>query len=256
VTSVEPLTLVLLVALIALAAFVNGTIGFGFALLAVNALALVLDAKTGVIAMSVITPVVSGMQVVHHRTHRPPTRRLASLLVAGLVGSAIGAQVLVSLPATAISLALGVFTIWFAVRSLRAEPLPIGGARERWLGPVAGLIGGISNGALGASGPIFGSYLAAIGLRGREFAFAISIVFFSMSMVRVGVLAALDQFTTTLVLIGLALTVPSILAQSLGLWFQGRVPARTLFRGVLVVLLLAGLNLLVRAAWAIVGPPA
>lgn len=243
----DPLALAVLVLLIVLAAFINGTIGFGFALLAVNALAIVLDAKSGVIAMSLITPFVSGLQAWHHRKRAALAGRLRTMLLGALVGSILGTQLLVLLPATVIGAALGAFTVWFVFDSLRRRRPPIGGTMQRWLAPVTGLVGGVSNGALGASGPVFGTYLVAIGLRGVDFAFAISLVFFLMSVLRVGQLSLLGQYTTSLAVVGLALVVPAVLAQYVGLWFKGRLPAEALYRGVLALLFLAGVSLLVRA---------
>lgn len=252
----EPLAFGVLLVLIVVAGFINGTIGFGFALLAVNALALVLDAKSGVIAMSLITPIISGLQVWHHRERVPLAHRIGSMLIAALVGTALGTQLLVLLPPPAIGAALGLFTVWFVFDSLRRRRPPLTRSRQRWLGPVTGLIGGLSNGALGASGPVFGTYLVAIGLRGADFAFAISLAFFTMSIVRVGLLTALDQYAAALVVLGIGLAVPAVLAQYAGLWFKGRLPAETLYRGVLVFLFLAGANLLVRAAIDVLGGPA
>jgi uncharacterized membrane protein YfcA len=245
--TLEPLTVVVLVLLIVVAAFINGTIGFGFALLAVNALALVLDARNGVIAMSLVTPFVSGLQALHHRDRAGLARRLRAMLLAALVGSLVGTQLLVLLPAPAIGAALGAFTVWFVLDSARGRRPPIGGSTQRWLAPATGLVGGVSNGALGASGPVFGTYLVAIGLRGVDFAFAISLAFFMMSVLRVGQLAVLGQYTTSLAMVGLALVVPAVLAQYVGLWFKGRLPAAALYRGVLALLFLAGASLLVRA---------
>lgn len=250
--SLEPVAIVALVVLISIAAFVNGTIGFGFALLAVNALAFVLDARNGVIVMSTITPIVSGLQTIHHRRHRSIVRHFRTLLLAALVGTVIGTFLLVNLPGPAISAALGLFTVWFALNALRAERPPISGATQRWLGPVAGLVGGISNGALGASGPVFGTYLTAIGLRGTEFAFAISIAFFVMAILRIGLLASLGQYTVALLALGLALAVPAVLGQRMGFWFRGRLSPRTLYRAVIAILFVAGANLIVRAVASVV----
>jgi uncharacterized protein len=249
----EPLAFGVLLVLIVVAGFINGTIGFGFALLAVNALAIVLDPKSGVIAMSLITPIISGLQVWHHRDRLPLARRLRILLIGGMVGTAVGTQLLVLLPSVAIGAALGVFTVWFVIDSTRRRRPPLTGAMQRWLGPVAGLLGGVSNGALGASGPVFGTYLVAIGLRAADFAFAISLVFFAMGIVRVALLSALGQYTAPLVVLGFALAVPALLAQHVGLWFKGRVPAEALYRGVLLFLFLAGANLLVRAGLVVLG---
>lgn len=252
----EPVAIAALGSLMVVAAFINGTIGFGFALLAVNALAFIFGAKSGVIVMSVLAPIISGLQLWHHRDRRGLARRLGAMISGGIAGTLIGTQLLVFLPAAVISLALGLFTVGYVVDSLRTERPPIGGATQRWLGPIAGVIGGTSNGALGASGPVFGSYLTAIGLRGADFAFAISMAFFTLALARIGLLAALGQYTMELVAVGLGLALPSILGQQVGLWFKGRVPERTLYRAVLVILLVAGLNLLWRAAMTVTAPPA
>ena len=68
--AIEPLALAALLVLVVVAAFINGTIGFGFALLAVNALAFIFGAKSGLVVMSVLAPIVSGFQLWHHRDRR------------------------------------------------------------------------------------------------------------------------------------------------------------------------------------------
>lgn len=249
--TIDPFAMALLLVLIALAAFINGTIGFGFALLAVIALALVLDAKTGVVVTSLITPCMSGTQALHFRDRRHLVTRLRGVLAGGLLGTAVGTQLLIVLPSTLVTAALGVFTIAYVVDSLRASRPPLAGSTQRWLGPAAGFVGGVSNGTLGASGPVFGTYLTAIGLRARDFAFGISIVFFIMAVLRVGLLAGLGQYTPTILLLGVALAVPSVLVQRVGFWLKGRLPAETLYRGLLVLLLVAGANLLLRAATSV-----
>jgi uncharacterized membrane protein YfcA len=117
---------------------------------------------------------------------------------------------------------------------------------QRWLGPVAGAIGGISNGALGASGPIFGTYLTAVGLRGREFAVAISAAFFTMGLLRVGLLIGFQQYTVPLVGLALLLALPAVLVQRVGFHLQGRLDRTTVYRAVLVVLAVGGINLTIR----------
>jgi hypothetical protein len=172
--------------------------------------------------------------------------RVRSLVAAALIGSVIGTQLLVLLPAPAVAVALGAFTLWFVATSLRTEREALGATVQRWLGPVAGLIGGITNGAIGASGPILGSYLTAIGLRGPEFAVTISVAFFSMGVLRVGLLAVLGQYTGELLLLGVALAVPSLVLQRVGFFYQRRLPRMTIYRAVLIVLFVGGVNLLWR----------
>ena len=250
----EPVLLVLLVLAVSLAAFINGTIGFGFALLAVNVRAVVLGAKSGVVVMSLLAPIVSGLQLFPHRAFMPPWRRLAWLLGGALLGSIVGTQLLVVLPSPLISIGLGVFTVGYVALTLPGERPPLAGGTERRLAPLAGFVGGLSNGALGASGPVFGTYLTAIGLRGRDFAAAISGMFFTLSILRIGQLALLDQYAPSLLAIAALLIVPSVAVQRVGLWFRGRLPAALVYRGVLIVLALAGLSLIVRGVDGLIAP--
>ena len=242
-----PVALVVLVAAMFGAAFVNGTVGFGFALLAVNVLAVILGAKDGIIVLSLMTPFVAGLQVWHFRAHRSAAAsRLGLLIVFAVIGTAIGSQILVLLPGYLISLALGVLTVFDVLMELRGRRPPLASHTERRLAPVVGFVGGVSNGALGASGPVFGSYLIAIGLRGGEFVLAISTVFVAMSLIRNVVLAGLGQYTLTIVGLALLLLVPSLVGQRIGFWLRGRLPARTIERSILLLLLVASLNLLYR----------
>jgi len=241
-----PTILVALVVAIFGAAFVNGTIGFGYALLAVNVLAVVLGAKDGIIVLSLLTPLVSALHIWRYRRQVATLPRLRVLVLAAMIGAVVGTRILVLLPDYAISIALGLFTAFDALVELRGRRPPLGTIAERRLAPVAGFVGGVTNGTLGASGPVLGSYLIAIGLRGAEFAFAISVAFFAMSIVRTGALAVQDQYTTAAAWLALALLAPSVVGQRVGFWLRGRLAAATVERAVLIVLLLASLNLLYR----------
>jgi uncharacterized membrane protein YfcA len=117
---------------------------------------------------------------------------------------------------------------------------------ERRIAPAVGALAGVSNGALGASGPILGSYLLALGLTGRHFVFAISLTFAVMSAIRVGTLAVLGAYTLTVVLVGLGLALPAWIGQRLGFWLQGRLSPQAFQRVILVALLAASANLLYR----------
>lgn len=242
----SPVILLVLIASMFGAAFVNGTVGFGYALLAVNVLAVILGVKDGIIVLSLMTPIVAGLQVWHFRAYRATAGRLRLLILAALAGTAIGSQILVYLPGYLISLALGLLTVFDVFIELRGRRPPLTSRTERRLAPVAGFVGGVTNGALGASGPVFGSYLVAIGLRGGEFVLAISMVFVSMSLIRNVVLAGLGQYTPEIAGLALVLLVPSLAGQRIGFWLRGRLPAHAIERAVLVLLLAASLNLLFR----------
>jgi uncharacterized membrane protein YfcA len=235
-----------LAAVIFVASVVNGVAGFGFALVAVAAFAVVLEPRPAVVLVSLITPLLQTFQLRYHWAYRSVAPRLVPMLIAAGIGTIVGANLLVVLPGYVLAIALGLFALWYVVSSLRTSPMLVTPETERRIAPIVGGVAGISNGALGASGPILGSYLLAIGLTGRWFVFAISITFAVMSAIRVGTLAVLGAYTPTVLVLGLGLAVPAWLGQRIGFWLQGRLSAQAFQRVILVALLIASANLLYR----------
>jgi hypothetical protein len=244
---VDALVVVILAMVFLLGSVINGLVGFGLALVAVNAVATFLDPKSGVVVISLIAPFLSSSQLRYNWAYFHSWSRLRSMVAGAVVGSLLGAQLLVLLPTWAIGIALGVFTVQFTIDRLRRERPQVTQRTERRLAPVAGLIGGTTNSALGASGPIYGSYLYAIGLRGREFAFGISVVFFVQAMVRLFSLIGLGQVTAPLFALALALFLPSFIGQHIGQYLQGRVDPKLFQRVLLAVLLISALNILLQS---------
>ncbi len=245
-TAVEPHVLVILVVLILLGAMVNGLVGMGFALLAVNIIAFALGSRDAVIVASILTPVTSGIQLYANRSVAHTWIRLRTLLLGALVGTAAGALLLVVMPIWLISIALGLFTLQFVWDSLHRDRPQMAAGRERRLAPFAGFVSGMTNGSLGASGPVVGSFLLAIGLRGKEFIFAISLVFVFQGVIRDSVFLVNGQYTGPFLLTSLALLVPALVGQQFGLRLRGRLDAKMFQRILLTVLGISALNLLIK----------
>src|SRR5688500_11427078 len=101
------------------------------ALFVVNVLAAALGPKNAVVAMSILTPVTSGLQIWLNRTAVNILPRLAPVFAGAVAGSLLGAQLLILLPAWVISLALGIFTVQFVVDQARRERPQLAAHRER-----------------------------------------------------------------------------------------------------------------------------
>lgn len=245
-TSIDPGLLGLLVAFILAGAMVNGLIGLGFSLIAVNIIAIALGTKNAVIVMSLVSPITSGYQLWLNRSAGATWLRLRPILAGALVGSLFGAQLLLLAPAWTISLALGAFTVQFVVDTARRERPAMAASRERTMAPFVGFVSGTTNGALGASGPVIGSFLIAIGLRGAEFVFAISLVFFFQGICRGTLFALNGEYSQAVALSSLAILVPALIGQQVGLKLRGRVDAKMFRRILLAVLLVSSVNLLIR----------
>ena len=244
----DPFLVGLLVVVILGGAMINGLIGMGFALVAVNMMAAALGTKEGVVVMSILAPVTAAYQLWLNRGAGAGWRRLQWVVVGALVGSVFGAELLVLLPAWAISLLLGGFTAQFVVDTARRNRPQMTVSRERLFGPAAGFVGGATNGALGASGPIIGSFLIAIGLRGRDFVYAVSLVFLSQGLARAALFQAHGQYTEPLLATAAVLLVPALLGQQVGLLLRGRLDAAMFQKILLAVLLVSSINLVWRGA--------
>jgi uncharacterized membrane protein YfcA len=242
----DPLILGVLIVALTVGGVVNGIIGIGFALFAVNFLAAALGVKEAVIVISILAFFPSSYHLWRTRAHWPAWIRLRTFLAGGLAGALLGAQLLVILDPWAIALGLGLFTGQFVIDQARRHGPPIGAGMERRLAPVAGFFAGMTNGGLGASGPVAGSFLLAIGLRGREFIFGISLVFLFQAAVRMGLFVIAGQYTQELVLIAVALAIPTMGGQAIGLRLQGRANPTVFRRILLAILLVSSLGLLIR----------
>ena len=243
---VDPLLLALLAVTFFGGALIQGLIGMGLALVAVNVMANVVEPKAAVVIMSLIAPFLSSYQMWHNRDLISGWGRYRTLILGSIAGSIVGAQLLVVLPAWAIALALGLFTVQFVIDRLRRERPALAHRTERRLAPVVGFIAGTTNSALGASGPVIGSYLLALGIRGREFAFGISVIFFVQAVVRMGSLTLLGQYTQPLVQLSLVMLCPALLGQYVGQRHQGRVKPALFQRVLLAVLLVSAVNMLLQ----------
>lgn len=246
--TIDPLLLGLLLVALFVGGLVNGLIGMGFALFVLNFLALALGTKSGIIVMSLLGPFPAGYQMWRTRELWQTWVRLRSLLAGAVVGSLFGTPLLIWLPVWVISIGLGLITIQFVIdQALRSGP-PISAGVERRLAPIAGFFSGLSNGALGAAGPIAGSFLLSLGLRGPEFVFGISTVFTFLSLLRVVLFGVAGQYTQELVLLSAVLLIPSMGGQAVGLRLQRRANPKVFRRLLLSILSVSSVSLLVRGA--------
>jgi uncharacterized membrane protein YfcA len=240
------LTLLVIAAGVFLAGMVNGATGLGFSIVAGASLALLLDAKLAIVMLSLMVPLVSGLQFLRHRAEVKQSRRILPLFVGAILGVPLGTYLLAVLPGHTITLILGLFTLFYVATSVFQVRFKVMPGAERVLSPLVGFLGGISSGAVGVAGPLLASYLLAIDLAASTFVFSLSVMFMTNSLLRVVGLVGLGQITPGLAGLSMLLYVPAVLGLQIGMWLQGRLPKRTFQRAVLAVLFVAGLSLVQR----------
>lgn len=138
--------------------FIRGITGFGSGLIAVPLLALNLP-LTFVVPLVLLTDFTASLILGGLNFEKVAWSEIRRLLPAGLLGIALGAYLLVSLPAGPMLIGLGVFVIAYALRNLLLDtdhPKPIS---PRWAWP-AGLMGGAVGALFGTGGPPYVIYLS------------------------------------------------------------------------------------------------
>lgn len=232
---------------VALAAgLVNGWTSLGFAMVGAAGFALVIDPKTAVLLLAVTSPFVASVQLINYRRHAPGWRRLVPLAVGCFVGVPFGALLLGVLERDTIALLIGALAVLFVGTSLGGRGPRIPRSWEPVANPVAGVAAGVANGTVGVSGPVLGSYLLAIGTSPAAFGFTVSILFFSMGLVRIASLVALHQLTVPSMVTGALLFGPALVGQQAGLRLHRVVPPQRARQAALVVIGIAGLSLIAR----------
>jgi hypothetical protein len=240
-------TVVVIALIVAAAGFVQAAAGFGFALLAVPLLALVVPPETAVVITFLHGTCSSLLTAGRHHGHidRTETRRLST---GAVLGMPLGALVLVSASPEALRIAVGVATCAAATWMLLPHTRT-GGARE--VRPAAtyavGALSGVLNTAVATNGPPLVVYLRARGLATDTFRATISAVFTISNVVGLGILLVAGAVHAPAVAAFVLTLVPALVGWFAGNHAAGRLRSEHFVRVVDVILLVSGLLAIGRA---------
>jgi uncharacterized protein len=162
-----------------LSALVTAVAGFGFALMSVPLMSLVIDLHSAVIVSSIVGTVGTGVQSIQFRRER--NRMLANrLCLASIIGLPFGYAVYATVSDAALRIALGVAVVIAVVALLRGLNLSHIGPSMDW---VFGFFSGVLNTSISTSGPPLVFDLQARHLAPMPFRATIQHVFFISGMV-------------------------------------------------------------------------
>lgn len=208
--------------------------GFGFSLLAVPIMSMVVPTELAVVLSATLSTFTSGGQAWSERRHgdRPTIKRL---VFASFVGMPFGLAILMVASSQQLKIGLAVVIILFLIVNLRGFRL------ENASTPVdvgAGFVAGVLSTSLSTNGPPLVMALHARHFAPEVFRGTISVVLVSLSVVSLGLFAATGYFTTdvawSLLVAGPALVVGFFIGHRV----RGKInPAR--FRGLVTLLLAA-----------------
>lgn len=228
-----------------LGALVYGVTGFGSALVTIP-LATHFVPLPFALAVYVLQDFSSALRVATENPRHVIRAEVVRMVPLMVVGTVIGATLLVNLPRKANMLALGAFVLLYGAWSLVRRGMP-GLVGTGWA-YVAGFCGGLFSMLFGAGGPPYAIYLSHRDLTKERFRATLSLTSAFSIGVRIVALAATGLLLRVEVWLTAALVVPTAL---LGVMLATRVFHRTsrelVLRLVALLLLATGVSLVARA---------
>ena len=178
--------------------------------------------------------------------------RDASMLIGfgifGVIGIIAGTQILAFVRPAILSGVLALVVIVFIVLSWLGRVPTISKTVAGRIGPLVGLVCGTLQGSVGAAGPITTSYLLSTQLSREGFLFAINATFFVLDWTQFFSLQRLGLTTPLVFGASVGVAVLCFAGLWIGFAIQDRIDDRVFRRGVLLMLFLAAVALITRAA--------
>ena len=217
------LTLAGIAALIMTAAFVQGVMGFGFGLVSMATLPLLIGVKASVPVVACLSLLLNVVLLFQLRDALA-LPRTAPLAAGGVFGIPLGVAFLKQADPTLLLALLGVIIIGLAIWLGRK-----GAVRDRpaSLGVIAGFIGGILGGAFNTSGPPVVAYVGSKPWEPREIRATLLSYFMLVSVFQLSLFVYGGLLEAEAAMTALPMALPLALGAVFGDWLSGRLsPAR------------------------------
>ena len=231
------------------AAFVKGVTGLGFSTVCLALMVTVLGLPASLPLVIVPSLASNAVVMVDAGGFRPTVGRFWPLYLALLPGVAAGLWLLADDGAALGTLVLGAVLAGYALFGLGKPGLRLPSHLERPLAVPVGLLTGTVNGLTGSQIMPVLPYLFALPLTPAGFVQAINISFTLCSLVMAAGLARIGVMTWMTAAISLLGLVPVLLGIRLGGRLRSRLSPDTFRRVVLILLLVLGTQLILRAAF-------
>ena len=247
-TLLTPSQILIACAVALLGGLIKGMVGFGMPMIMISGLSTFLAPDLALAGLIMATVVSNGMQALRQGVGAAVAslKRFRVFLLVGFVFLVSSAQLVPYLSVQTFLLILGVPVTFFAALQLFGVSMRLARQRpgvEACFGTIAGAIGGIS----GVWGPPTVAYLTALGtekteqIRVQGVIYGLGAVLLLFAHIGSGVMRAETA------LFSLVLVPPAILGMWLGGRIHDRIEQSTFRKATLIVLTLAGLNLIRRA---------
>lgn len=227
-------TLVVVIAVASLASFAQGVTGFGFALIAVPFLVLVVDVREAVVISTLLSLVNVALLAVR-LWRATPWRTVAWLLLGSFAGMPLGLAVLIFTPEDGLRVTVGLVTLVLAALLASGRRVPLAGAGAEL---AVGVVSGALRTSTSMSGPPVVIYLQGRGQSPDAFRAAMTTFFLVSNLISLGAFAGAHVITRRALVLSAAALPGVYLANLVGDRTARRVDATT-FRRVVLALLVA-----------------
>lgn len=243
--SLGAVEIVIIVVAVMLGFFAKGVSGIGAPLLIIPVMAGFTGLELAVTVIAIPTLVANTWLLWQTRgSVREVAWFLWPLLVAGAVGTVIGAWILINLDERVMSIVLAFIVISYIVWSLTKEDFQLSDRWARRLSAPVGLLGGILQGGTGASGPVIATYVHSLNVQRTAFVLAVTVPFQVLGLVQFASLAAFGGYNRERLIAGAIATIPALVALGPAMRVGDRLSHGTFRKVVLVILALASIRLI------------
>lgn len=236
--------------IVAVAAFAHGVIGVGFPLITTPCIALLTDLRTAVLITVLPNILINILSILRGKDWRTTLARHWPLATYVLLGSLLGTQLLMGLPANPLKLALALMLL-VSLNLGRLKTLDWSRIfRHRRLAEGSfGIAAGILSGTVNISVPPLAIYFMGLSLTPTATVQLFNLCFIVGKLTQAGTLAAHGQFTAPILWQSAGLTLLGALCLIPGMALQSRLEAATYRRWLDRTLLLMALVMLAQVAY-------
>lgn len=231
---------------VAFASAVKSALGFGFPLISVPIAANLVGARNAVLLIAIPVIVTNFAILLRGGGTLADLRRFGSLLLGVFGGTIAGAQLLGRLDPRWLALAVGGTALVFALMSLLNLVPTISPRAQTYAGPTVGVVSGVMGGTTGIFAPLIAAYIQSLQVEKRIFVYWLTASFLLGGITQALSYYRLGLYSTPLLIYAGLTCIPALIGVQLGFWVQDRMSADAFRKGVLLLVLISGLNLLIR----------